>query len=282
MKDLASITGVKKTIDEFELGPIDLTIEPGTITALIGNNGSGKSTILKLMMHLAKADQGSIQIFDTSVGGQDESWKNHISYQPQTVVGWNAFTGKTLKNFIAPLYPDWDENLFNQMAEALNIPLNKRFVKLSQGVQQKLNLALTLPRNTPILLLDEPTASIDIPSKKIIIDLLTDWMDQGERAIVMTSHQSEDIMKLADYLSVLKNGKMVGTFEKETLKESHTRYWMKDELPAAAVPGEIAREQQMIISNDPEAAEKYFSENNLICMDTAKLDLDEIIAILLS
>src|SRR5690554_2339721 len=100
MKQSASMNDVKKTIDDFHLGPIDLTIEPGTITALVGNNGSGKSTILKLMMHLAKPDHGSIHICDTSAGGKDESWKSNISYQPQTVVGWNAFTGKTLRNFI--------------------------------------------------------------------------------------------------------------------------------------------------------------------------------------
>lgn len=279
---LAKMTGVEKSIDEFKLGPIDLTIEPGTITSLVGNNGSGKSTVLKVMMNLAKAERGSINIFNTQVGGKDEAWKNNISYQPQTVIGWNAFTGKTLKEFIAPLYPNWDEKLFNQMIESLNIPLNKRFGKLSQGVQKKLNFALTLPRNTPLLLLDEPTASIDIPSKKVIIDLLADWMDQGERAIVMASHQTEDIMKLADYLSVLKSGKMVGTFEKESLKESYMRYWMDGELPAESVPGEMERDEQMIVSNDPEAAEKYFSENNFPFINAAKLDLDEIITILLS
>src|SRR5690625_4254479 len=282
MEELASITGVEKIIDEFELGPIDLTIEPGTITTLIGNNGSGKSTVLKLMMHLAKADHGSIHILGTPVGGEDESWKNYISYQPQTVIGWDAFTGKKLKNFIAPLYPDWDDHLFNKITEVLQIPLNKRFGKLSQGVQQKLNLALTLPRNTPLLLLDEPTASIDIPSKKAIIDLLADWMDQGDRAILMTSHQSEDIMKLADYLSVLRSGKMAGIFEKEALKESYMRYWVKNELPAAAVPGEASRENNMIISNNPITTEKYFSDNNYIFTNAAKLELDEIISILLS
>lgn len=281
MEKLASITGIKKSIEQFELGPIDLTVEPGTITTLVGSNGSGKSTVLKLMMNLVKADEGTIKILDTNVGGGDENWKNNISYQPQTVIGWNAFTGNTLKAWIAPLYPDWDENLFNEMTKALDIPLNKRFGKLSQGVQQKLNLALTLPRNTPLLLLDEPTASIDIPAKKIIIDLLADWMDQGERAIVMASHQSEDIMKLADYLSVFKNGKVVGTFEKEALQENYIRYWMKNTVPPESIPGEITRDERMIITNDPRAAERYLSENNFIFTNAGKLDLDEIITILL-
>jgi ABC-2 type transport system ATP-binding protein len=279
--ELAKITRVEKAIDAFTLGPIDLTIEPGTITCLVGNNGSGKSTVLKLMMHLVKADQGDIHIFNKPVDGEDESWKNSVSYQPQKVIGWDAFTVQTLKDFIAPLYPNWDNHLFNDITEALNIPLNKRFGKLSQGVQQKLNLALTLPRNTPLLLLDEPTASIDIPAKKRIIDFLAAWMDHGERAIIMTSHQSEDIMKLTDYLSVLKSGKMVGTFEKEALQESFMRYWMKDELPAETVPGEVSRENKIIVSNDPETAEKYFSNNNYSFTNSAKLNLDEIITILL-
>ncbi|MFA1822128.1 ATP-binding cassette domain-containing protein [Virgibacillus oceani] len=282
MEKLAVMSNVKKRIDEFELGPLNLTIEPGTITTLIGNNGSGKSTVLKLMMDLAKADNGNIKILGAHVGDKDESWKSSISYQPQTVVGWNTFTGKTLKNFIAPLYPDWDDRKFEEMTKSLKIPLNKRFGKLSQGVRQKLNLALTIPRNTPILLLDEPTASLDIPSRKIIIDLLTEWMEQDERAIVMTSHQSEDILKLADYLSVLQSGNLLGTYEKETLKESYMRYWMKNETPDTLVPGEAAREGQMIISKDPAATEKYFAENNFLFTSATKLDLDEIITILLS
>src|SRR5690625_1297075 len=282
MKEIASMNNAEKRIDEFELGPINLKIEPGTITSLIGNNGSGKSTILKMWMDLAKADHGNIQIFGIPVGGKDESWKGHISYQPQTVIGWSAFTGKTLKDFIAPLYPNWDNHLFQEMAETLNIPLNKRFGKLSQGVQQKLNLALTIPRNTPILLLDEPTASIDVPSRKVVIDLLANRKDQGERAIVKTSHKTEDTMKLADYLTVLHSGKMFGTFVKDTLQDSFIRYRMQYKLPAETVPREAARENKIIISNDAETTERYFSENDFTFTNAEKLDLDEIIPILLS
>lgn len=281
MQPTLQIKALEKNIDDFHLGPIDLTIEPGTITALVGNNGSGKSTLLKLIMNLAMPDKGNIKVFDTFVYGQDESWKSKVSYQPQTVIGWGAYTAHTLKKLIAPLYPDWDDALFNKMVKLFDIPLNKRFGKLSQGVQQKLNLALTIPRNTPILLLDEPTSFMDIPSKKHLIDILVDWMDQGERAIIMASHQSADIMKLVDYLSVIQSGKMIGTFEREALTENFKRYWLSSSLPEAHIAGEVSREKQQIISNQPEATEEFFRENNVQWANRTGLDLEEIITLLL-
>ena len=115
MEPVITISNLEKTIDEFHLGPIDLSIEPGTVTALIGNNGSGKSTILKAMMNLVQPDKGEITFNRFHVGGDDESWKKDMVYLPQKVVGWDPFTGELLKEMIAPLYPKWDEVLFQQM-----------------------------------------------------------------------------------------------------------------------------------------------------------------------
>ena len=171
MKPFVEITQVKKKIDNFHLGPINLTIEPGTITSLVGNNGSGKSTLMKLMMNLANTDSGSINLFNQNVSGDEEQWKSFVSYQSQKMIGWDAFTGENLKYFIAPLYEHWDEQLFQRIVEHFAIPLNQRFSKLSQGSQQKLTLALTIPRNTPLLLLDEPTAYLDIPAKTHLMDI---------------------------------------------------------------------------------------------------------------
>ncbi|MGY0693391.1 ATP-binding cassette domain-containing protein [Virgibacillus sp. FSP13] len=281
MNSWLDISQLQKKVEKFYLGPIDLSIEPGTITALVGNNGSGKSTLLKLIMNLANPDMGNIKVFDKFVYGQDESWKNKIAYQAQTQIGYNAYTGEELRSLIAPLYPDWDEVLFREMVDSLSIPLTKRYQKLSQGVQQKLILALTIPRNTPLLLLDEPTAFMDIPSKKRLMDILVEWMDQGERAIVFASHQAEDIMKLADYLCILRNGKMVGTYEKEELTERYKRYWLQHSLPENRISGEISREKQQLISNQPDRTEQFFNENNISWSGRTALHLEEIITYLL-
>lgn len=277
---MVEISKLKKMVDDFQLGPIDVNIEPGTITAIVGNNGSGKSTLLKLIMHQATADTGYISVHNKPVAGRDESWKHHIAYLPQTVIGYDPFTGNTLKELISTLYPNWDEKLFVKLIEAFNVPMNKNFSKLSQGVQQKLNLALTIPRNTRVLLLDEPTAFMDIPSKKYLMDILVDWMDQDGRTIVITSHQAEDIKKLADDVLVLQDGNMIGNFAKETLTESYRRYWLSEKLQQAKIPGEIAREHQQLISNQPEATEQFFRDNNIEWVEHTALDLEEVISLL--
>ncbi|QKY70609.1 ATP-binding cassette domain-containing protein [Lentibacillus sp. CBA3610] len=281
MEAFAEISELKKQIDDFRLGPIDLTIEPGTINALVGNNGSGKSTLIKLMMDLATPDSGHIKIFRTRTDTSDETWKTKVAYLPQTPIGYNPYTGKDLKAITAPMYPDWDDEVFAEIAGKFHLPLDKKYGKLSQGMQQKLSLALTIPRNAPILILDEPTSFMDIPSKELLMDILTRWMDQGERTIIMASHQAADIMKLTDYLFVLQDGRMNGVFEKDTLVSSYKQYWLSTPLPNTTVPGEITRENQHIISNQPEQTEAFFRENHLPVTNRAALDLEEIIGLLL-
>lgn len=277
----AELSRVKKRIANFQLGPVDLTIEPGTITTLAGNNGSGKSTLLKLIMDLATSDSGHINILGTPADTNDESWKSNVAYLPQTSVGYNPYTGQDLKKIIAPLYPDWDDNLFADIVDNFHLPLHKKYGKLSPGVQQKLRLALTIPRNSPLMILDEPTSFLDIPSKQLLTDMLTDWMDQGERAIVIASHQAADMMKLADYLYVLQDGNHMGTFEKEELLQRYRKYWLASELPETRAPGEIARENQQIISNHPEQTESFFHEHHLTATFQTALELEEILTLLL-
>lgn len=160
------ITNLEKQVDDFHLGPIDLNIEPETITALVGNNGSGKSTLLKIIMNLVKQTSGNVNIFGTPNNGNDESWKKMIAYQPQTTIGFDPFTGKALRDLISEWYPNWDETLFQEVVHEFELSLSKKYGRLSPGSQQKLAFALTIARNAPILILDEPTAHIDIPSKK--------------------------------------------------------------------------------------------------------------------
>lgn len=274
------VNEVSKKIDDFQLGPISLEIEPGTITALVGNNGSGKSTLLKLIMNLANLDGGEIRIFGKPVDGKDESWKRHITFLPQRAVGWSAYTGTDLKKLIAPLYTKWDEELFEHMIRLFDVPLDKRFDKLSPGMQQKLSLSLALPRSTEILILDEPTASLDIPSKKLAMDLLVDWMEREDRVIILTTHQPENLRKLADYLLLLQNGQVVGRYEKDLLITGFRRYWLK-EMPTWSVPGELSRSGKQLISKNPDATEQYLIEQEYDIIDDNALELEEIISLLL-
>ncbi|MBC5635507.1 ABC transporter ATP-binding protein [Ornithinibacillus sp. BX22] len=279
---LLYIENLEKDVDDFHLGPVNLTIEPGTITAVVGNNGSGKSTLLKLILNLLQPQMGNIRVNNMLVHGDNENWKQFVAYQPQTTIGWDSFTGTMLKDLIAPLYPNWDELLFQKMIELFHVPVDKRFGKLSQGVQQKLNLALTIPRNAPLLILDEPTNFMDIPSKKILIDILVDWMEPGNRSIIIASHQIDDIRKLSDYLFVLHNGEVIGNFEKEELMEHYARYWLAGAVPETPIPGAISREGNVLISDNPSETEHFLEINNVKWNNRSSLEMEDIITLLLT
>lgn len=282
MDTWVTMTDLQKTIDDFQLGPIDLRFEAGTITALIGNNGSGKSTLLKLMMHLVKPDQGEVRLFGEPAGSEEKTWKPHVAYLPQSPVGVNMFTGEALRDLTASWYPDWDEELFRYMVKQFNVPLKKKYSKLSPGVQQKLNLTLMLPRNASLMILDEPTAFLDIPSTKKLGDILTDWMDQGERAILLTSHQVEDVRKLSDYIAILHDGELLGSFEKGALQERFRRYWMTSDLPREKVPGEVSRDDRQLVTDDAQRTEAFFEAKGVEWYEQKALDLEDIITLLMT
>lgn len=282
MTPLLSIKQLNKKLKDFQLGPIDLSIEPGTVTAFVGNNSSGKSTLLKMIMQLVKSDTGSIQFAGKDVSMTNDDWKQQIAYQPQTAEGYHIFTGAALKKLISNWYPNWDDQLFYDMVDRLDIPLTKSLGTLSQGVQQKLLLALTIPRQTKLLLLDEPTTFIDIPSKKIIMDFLIDWMEVDGRALIITSHQVEDIKKLSDYLFVLRDGQVLGNFVKEELTENYQRYWVNETLNYKIIPGIVFHEANTFISNDPPTTEQFLKKYDITWVDRTTVELEDIISLLLT
>ncbi|MBA9026777.1 ATP-binding cassette domain-containing protein [Peribacillus huizhouensis] len=282
MQPWLEMKGLKKKIDDFQLGPIDLTVQPGTITALVGNNGAGKSTLLKTMMNLVKPEEGVIHLFGKEFDQYEDHWNQRIAYQPQSLIGCNAFNGKELMTFISKWYPKWDQNLFMHLVDLFDIPIMKRYVKLSPGVRQKLNLALSLSRDTEVMVLDEPTAQMDIPAKQMLMDVLVEWMEREDKALIIATHQVEDIRKLADYVVIMKNGKMIGQFLKEELTTQYKRYWMEQPLSFESVPGEITRKgDRLITTSRSNEAERYFLQEKLAWIESESMELEEIITVLL-
>ncbi|MGD7021401.1 ATP-binding cassette domain-containing protein [Rossellomorea vietnamensis] len=273
-----TIQNIEKSIDEFQLNIPELTIEEGTITAVVGTNGAGKSTLFKMMMNLVKQDNGEIKVFGQPVSGEDDSWKRYIAYQAQTMIGCDPFTGEQLRTLMAEIYPSWDEALFRRFCEKLNIPLNKKVQKLSPGVKTKLNLALNFGKNTPLMILDEPTAAMDIPSRNFFIQFLLELMENGDRTILIASHQADDIKKLADYLVFINSGRVSKLLEKDSLASSYRLFWLKEEPPVSKIPGEIKRTyKKVILSNQPQSTMTYLSQNNLVIVDEQIPELEDII-----
>lgn len=281
MNHAVTVRNVHKAVENFQLNSIHLEFEKGTISALVGRNGAGKSTLLNIIMNLMKADGGDIRILGQSVSGTDESWKTNVAYLPQTPPMISPFTGQEMRDLIAQWYPKWDESYFQKVVSLFGINLAAKFKKLSPGAQQQLNLALVIARNADVLILDEPTAHLDIPSKKILNDLLIERMDNGERTIILATHQIEDIQKLADYLVILKDGQIYGQFEKEALTDRYKRYWFSQPLECETVPGEVERKAHSLTTSRSMETEVFLRQKNIRWTTVQTVALDEIITILL-
>ncbi|TFB14600.1 ABC transporter ATP-binding protein [Filobacillus milosensis] len=282
MNSVIELNNVSKTIDEFELGPLNMAIEPGLITAVVGSNGAGKSTFIKMLMNLVKPNNGQIRMLSEDIQN-NEHWKDQVAYLPQRFTGYDPYTGKQLKVLISNFYPTWDDHLFEEIVEAFDVNLSKKFSKLSQGMQQKLALSLTIARNTDIMILDEPTSDMDIPSKQKLMAILVEWMERGNRSLIFASHQTDEIRKLADTIAIIQDGQMLGHFEKEELSQAYTQYWITEPLPEEPLPGEKKRKNSRTIITDNEIElELQLSQHQLEWSHKEKLDIEEAITLMLT
>src|SRR5699024_9843818 len=158
--------------------------------------------------------------------------------------------------------------------------VNKRktFQKLSPGEQQKLRIALTFATNAKVLILDEPTAFIDIQARNYLLDYIIWWMDEKERSIILSTHHADEIRKLADYIVPINHGKMLGNYEKEALINHYREYIFQDIVLPTYIPGEIKRRGQSIISNAAEETEIFIQQHQLPLIKQNRVELDEVIA----
>ncbi|GAA0465289.1 ABC transporter ATP-binding protein [Alkalibacillus silvisoli] len=282
MNSILSTKQLTKRVDEFTLGPINFELEPNTITVIVGNNGAGKSTILKSFLNLVKPNQGEVRLFNQSHTILPLETQQRIAYQPQRLFGCDSFTGEQLTKLFSKWYLKWDHDLFQNTVHAFDIPLNKPYDKLSKGMQQKLNFALNFAKNADLMILDEPTVSMDIPSKQLVMDLLTEWMEREGKTLLITTHQVDEVRKLADYIMVLKDGKLITYREKESFINSFTLYWVQSELPNQQIPGEVSRKTRQIISNNAKETEAFLQREQINWVTSEHLELEETISMMLS
>ncbi|MEW4327363.1 ABC transporter ATP-binding protein [Rossellomorea marisflavi] len=284
MNDPITIQDVEKTIGGLTVSIPHMTIPVGTISALVGTNGAGKSTLFKMIMNLVKPDKGTISIFGKPVNGDDEEWKSTLSYQSQQMDGVDFLTGEDLRQLMSRYYPDWDESLFQRVVSALDIPLNKKGKKLSPGMQAKLSIALTLGCNAPVMLLDEPTASMDIPSRNLVIDLLAEIMETGEKTILLATHHVDDLKKLADYLIFFDGDEVGEPVEKDELVASHRLLWLDQPIPFdEPLPGELKRTYgKVILTNDPDQTRVALRQHSISIMEEQVPDLETVVTELLT
>ncbi len=213
-----------KKRNNFTLGEIDFELPEGYILGVVGRNGSGKSTLFQSMLFGDCKDGGSIRI-NGKDGGTDG--EERVDYRRQCAFVLEAFpftdtvTAKDIGDIYGPFYKDFNKEKYLELLEKLEIPLKKRMKKLSTGMKLKVQMAFAFSYDSKVLFLDEPTASLDSFARKDLYQLIGEYMESGNRNIIWTTHLTEELDRMADYLLILEKGKQVVFEEKEALMSQY-------------------------------------------------------------
>lgn len=215
------ITDLYKRLEAFELGSINMKLEPGYIMGLVGPNGAGKTTLLLTLMGLYRPTEGSIHIFGYDMKEQEKEAKTQIGFVLDENPFLDYFSVKENAKMYGGYYPDWDQKTFEKYCRQFEINTKKPLKKLSKGNQMKFQLAFALSHNASLLVLDEPTSGLDPVFRRELIEIMCDIISDGDRSIIYSTHLTEELDKIADFITFLYNGKQQFSSSKEELMEQY-------------------------------------------------------------
>ena len=226
---MLEIKGVKKSYGEFQLD-CSLNVEKGRITGLVGENGAGKSTVFKAVLGLISYDGGEIKILGKKPQELNEKEKEQMGVVLAEAGFSGYLKGKDVEAVLAKLYPKFEEDKFLQMCERYQIPLDKFLKEYSTGMKAKLNLIIALTHQADFLMLDEPTAGLDVGAREGMLDILRTYMEEEpERSILISSHISSDLEHLCDDIYVIHKGKIVLHEEMDRILEKYAMLKVSEE-----------------------------------------------------
>lgn len=187
------------------LAGVSFELPPGVIVGLVGTNGSGKSTLLKLAAGLLRPTRGEIRIFGHPPG---RATKGRVAYVPEVDPLFPWMTVRETMRFTQAFFADWEPERAEELLDILELPESRRVGELSKGMRTRLRLLLALARSAPLVLLDEPLSGIDPPSRSRIVEGILATHRQGQRTMVLSTHDLKSAEPLFDRLLVLAAGRV--------------------------------------------------------------------------
>ncbi len=212
---------VTKEYADFKLDNVNLAVEKGTVMGLVGENGAGKTTIVKLILNAIAKNSGSIKMFGMDNVEQEIEVKEKIGYvSDDDYLLINSNLKKYAKAF-AHMYKNWNQEVFEKYARMWKLPAKKKFAEYSKGMKKKAMLALALAHSPELIILDEPTAGLDPVARIEVLDVLRDIVEDGSRAVLFSTHITGDLDKIADSVTVLIDGKVTESMPIDKIEDKY-------------------------------------------------------------
>ena len=236
------IRGLTKRYNGFSLEDLNLDLPYGCVLGLVGENGAGKSTTIRLIMDALERDGGTV-----SVLGADNKSREFLDLKEDIGVVLDetfvpeVMTARQLGKVMAGTYKNWDQGVYDGWLKRLDLPLEKKFKDYSRGMTMKLGIAAALSHHARLLLLDEATGGLDPMVREELLEVFADFAAQDGYAVLLSSHIVSDLERICDYIAFLHKGRLALCEEKDVLLDRYgilkcTREQLKN-IPEEAVHG---------------------------------------------
>lgn len=265
------LKNLSKSYPGFELKDLNLTLPAGTIMGLVGENGAGKSTTMKLLLGMIRPDGGSINVLGESDLRARPQIKEEIGVVMEDVSFPTIMKIDEIGKVMAGIYRNWDAAEFARMVKVLRIPEDKKFFEMSRGNRMKVGFACALAHHPRLLLLDEATSGLDPVVRDELLDILLDFTKDETHSILMSSHIVSDLEKACDYVCFLHDGRILLTEEKDIIREQYGKLQLTreqlDKLEPEAVIGS---------RTTPYGIEVIVRKDRIPALHTQPVDIEEL------
>jgi ABC-2 type transport system ATP-binding protein len=225
------ISKLNKRYKNFALQDVTFELPRGSVMGFIGPNGAGKSTTIKSILNIIPFDSGKILVDGMDNVRDEIKVKQIIGYVSEHLNLYREVTAVQLYKFIRKFYIDWDDKLFHHLVKVFGIDLTKKIGTLSKGTAMKYALSLALSHHPKLLILDEPTSGLDPVVRNEALELLEHAASNNQSSVFFSSHITEDIVKIADYVTYINNGIVLLSDKKENLLGKYKKVIFSEDVP---------------------------------------------------
>ncbi len=244
------LQSLKKTYGSLQvLDGLSMSVKRGEVFGFLGRNGAGKSTAIRMVMGITRADAGGIEVFGQPLHTNLIATRQRIGYvaQDQNMYPW--MSPKVISRFVRGFYPQWDETRYRQLLDDFSLPPKRRIGTFSGGMKAKLALTLALATRPELLILDEPTAGMDPVARREFLDLVREQTARDGATTFFSTHLIDEIEAIADRIGIVEGGRTMYEGELDPLRNSIGTWSIdsRDHTPGS-IPGEFARQSIRVLS----------------------------------
>lgn len=221
MKNVIELSNVVKDYGDFKLDHLSFCVPEGSVCGFIGQNGAGKTTTIKLILDIVKRDAGDLRVFGESVGSGSAHLRENIGVVFDEMGFHEFMTGRDINLMMKHIYKNWDETMFFEYLRKFSLPSKKRCGAFSRGMRMKLQIAAALSHHAKLLIMDEPTSGLDPIVRNDMINIFREFVVEEDHTILLSSHITADLEKIADEVIFIDCGRIVLSGNKDEIMEKH-------------------------------------------------------------